>query len=142
MDLFFILRVTTAAGIFVGLALGGIDIFLNRVSKKKHSFRFYVIVRSLFYVITFIIILSIIITRASVIYVDRVLDITLSREGIRFVHSIIFTFVLYSIITGILISFIAEKINTDNNYNNEEIGSITLKGKEIPISIYSIGQQV
>jgi len=108
MDLFFILRVTTAAGIFVGLALGGIDIFLNRVSKKKHSFRFYVIVRSLFYVITFVVILSIIITRASVIYVDRVLDITLSREGIRFVHSIIFTFVLYSIITGILISFIAE----------------------------------
>ncbi len=42
MDLFFILRVTTVAGIFVGLALGGIDILLNRVSKKKHSFRFYV----------------------------------------------------------------------------------------------------
>jgi len=108
MDLFFILRVTTAAGIFVGLALGGIDLLLKQVSNKKHSFRFYVIVRSLFYVITFTVILSIIITNASTVYVNRALGITLSKEGVRFVHSIIFTFIIYSIVTGILISFIAE----------------------------------
>ena len=59
LDLFFILRVTTVAGIFVGLALGGVDIFLNRMAKKKHSFRFYILIRSLFYLITFSVILSV-----------------------------------------------------------------------------------
>jgi len=38
--------------------------------------------------------------------------------------------------------FLAGKIKTSNNYINEEIGSITLKGKEIPVNIYSVAQQV
>ena len=108
VDLFFILRVTTVAGILVGLALGGIDIYLNRIAKKKHSFRFYILIRSLFYLITFSVILSVIITRASFFYFDRALDITLSKEGSQLVHSIIFAFILYSIVIGILVSFIAE----------------------------------
>ncbi|MCZ6775817.1 MAG: adenylate/guanylate cyclase domain-containing protein [Ignavibacteria bacterium] len=108
MDLFFVIRVLITAGIFVGIALGGIDILLRRISNKKHSFRFYIIIRSLLYTFAFVLILSVIITHASAFYVERVLQISIGEEGVRLVHNFIFTLTVYSIFVSILISFISE----------------------------------
>ena len=52
--LLFKLRVSLVAGVIIGIAMGVIDILLNKLSNKKRSFRFYISVRGLLYILVFL----------------------------------------------------------------------------------------
>jgi len=108
VDLIFKLRFSTLAGITIGLAMGLIDILLLKMTSKKRSFRFYITIRGLLYILVFVFILGGIVTKASSYYAEKILMLSLTEMDVKFVHKAIFAIIFYSILVSVLINFISE----------------------------------
>ena len=90
-------------GLILGGLLGVVDIFIIRSIKSKHSFGYYLIRKSIAYILTITIVLLIIYSMALLIT-----DITFEESSGYFLTRGLTSYLLFSVIVSILIGFISQ----------------------------------